>query len=853
MTSASDLLNRELNSARTMIDANSNFSLTQQQAQYSAYRGPYTTTPTYPTYHGYGNGPCESIESRKTLTDLQDQLRVLKKDLENKDALVKELSCMKDGTRQVHFEPSRYDPFVSTDRTSMVAVQRELDQCRMKLDALTHDLRETSIKSSAKDERINELKHEIDSVKREHELVVQANNQLRTRIRELESNMTSYDTVANKSSLTISILQKDLREKQDQLSELQARIRAHMEDRETNERRTDGIYKKLHELFAQLNVTLGTDYGQPSTSAFEIVINRIADMNAENALLKGKMIKLEEANKVLEQDSQTNRATIQQMTNQLQSYDHNTVSHRLQIDAIRAERDGALHDKETIKNELETVKSRLESIQKAWQNTRGELDERENHFSSNALHFKQLENDLNYSKSCFEAFKQQVGQLLSDGYVKVEPKEDEIKEKIHLLMQSSKDRGIIITNLQNQKEQLAKQLQEQIELNKESDKKRTHTESHLYDLENRLKTLNMSCTSADVYRENHKQDKAKFTHFLERLGSIMKIENYSTEMGYELNPEVILQRAEQLMKVEYGSIHDQQSSVCNLQRKIKQMKEQMENKDIHLDLLKKKVAALEEGRVGKTDLEKEIDDHVILSRKMKLKVESLTQQVNELRSENTLLKTQSSDVHTLKNRLIEREKEVRRLLEDISRLENTRDKQAVKISSLQDKMHTVDDDTNRTLISSDNAVRTLSNELRFLKSTLQQLTEREQQLLDFRALIARMLGLDAKTLSVPDYEITARLERLLTVVQSPMSVPVHQFPSSTTKSINVPQQQLPPYQKRQQPPSQQQQHHHHHHPVTHSAHGHRRRSPSPVSRRNENNYRARSLSPLQVGLDPRTY
>ncbi|CAF1676667.1 unnamed protein product, partial [Adineta ricciae] len=503
-----------------------------------------------------------------------------------------------------------------------------------------------------------------------------------------ETNMSSFDSVANKSSLTISSLQKDAREKQDQLLELQTRIRAHMEEREVNERKMDALHKKLQELFAQLSVTLGHDYGQPSTLAFETVINRIADINAENILLKGKMVKLEETNKLLEQDSQTNRATIQQMTNQLQSYDHNTIGHRLQIDAIKAERDAALHDKEMVKSELETVKSRLDSIQKAWQNTRGELDERQNRFSTNELHVKQLENDLAYSKSCFEAFKQQVGQLLSDGYIKVEPKEDEIKEKIHLLMQSSKDRGLIITNLQNQKEQLAKQLQEQLEMNKESEKKRTHTESHLYELENRLKTLNMTCTSADVYRENHKQDKAKFVHFLERLGAIMQIESYSTE----LNPEVILQRAEQLMKTENDSLNDQRTSVYNLQRKIKQMKELMENKDLHLDLLKKKVSALEEGRTAKTDLEKEIDDHVILSRKMKLKVESLTQQVNELRNENTLLKTQSADVHTLKNRLIEREKEVRRLLEDISRLENARDKQAFKISSLQDKMHSVDDE-----------------------------------------------------------------------------------------------------------------------------------------------------------------
>lgn len=95
-----------------------------------------------------------------------------------------------------------------------------------------------------------------------------------------------------------------------------------------------------------------------------------------------------------------------------------------------------------------------------------------------------------------------------------------------------------------------------------------------------------------------------------------------------------------------------------------------------------------------------------------------------------------------------------------------------------------------------------------------------------------MLGLDAKTLSVPDYEITARLERLLNVVQPAMAIPVVQIPQ---KPNNIPQQQ---------------QYHHHHHP--HSAYG-RRRSPSPVSRRTEGNHRARSLSPLHVGIDPRTY
>ena len=166
-----------------------------------------------------------------------------------------------------------------------------------------------------------------------------------------------------------------------------------------------------------------------------------------------------------------------------------------------------------------------------------------------------------------------------------------------------------------------------------------------------MKTLDNNYTTVEVYRENLKQDKAKFLHFLERLGAILKVENVSNELGYELNPDVILARVEQLMKLENDSIVDQKTSIYSLQRKIKQLKDQIENKDLHMDLLRKKVIASEEGRAGKTDLEREIDDHVILSRKMKLKVETLTQQITQLKGENAQLKAQITDVQTFQVRI----------------------------------------------------------------------------------------------------------------------------------------------------------------------------------------------------------
>ncbi|CAF3690001.1 unnamed protein product [Rotaria socialis] len=852
MTSSSYMVDREiLGSARTIIDAHSNAPFSQQ-TQHNTYRGsygtsspiPFTTTNTNHHHHGYGNGSNESYESKKVIVDLQDQIRLLKKDLEKKDALILELTSMKDPHKTDHFETAKYEALVGQERSAFEGARRELDQYRTKVEGLTQDLRETTIKSAAKDERINELKREIESLKKEHESLNQANNQLRLHMRELESNVGSYESVASKSSLTISSLQKDAKERQEQIMELQSRVRTHMEEREASERKTEGLHNKLQELFSQLSVTLGGEFGQPTAASFDNLMARISDINGENTTLKGRLVKLEEITRSVENEAHANRSTIQQMANQLHVYEQNAVSHRLQMDSIKAERDTAFNDREAMKHELETMKSRLDSVQKAWQNTRGELDQRENQYSSNESHVKQLENDLLYAKTMFDTFKQQVGQLLSDGYVKVEPKDDEIKEKIQLLMQSSKDRGVIITNLQNQKEQISKQLQEQIEINKETENKRRHAESHLHELEHRLKNLDNDYTTTEVYRENLKQDKAKFLHFLERLAAIMKIENISNELGYELNPDVILSRAEQLMKLEKDSIVDQKTSIYSLQRKIKQLKEQMENKDLHLDLLRKKVIALEEGRAAKTDLEREIDDHVMLSRKMKVKVDHLTQQVTDLKQENIQLKAQITDIQILKNRLVDQDKEIRRLLEDVDKLQNIRDKQAVKLSNLQDKIHSVDDEANRSLLSSDNAVRALSNEVRFLKSSLEQITEREHRLLDFRSLISRMLGLDSKTLSIPDYEITARLERLLSVVQPTMAIPVVPISSSAaaTTSNNFTHQQQPPVEH----------HYHHNHQNIHSAHV-RHRSPSPVSRRSEASHRARSLSPLHVGIDPRTY
>ena len=86
-------------------------------------------------------------------------------------------------------------------------------------------LTETRVKVQAREERINELKREMDSLKSENATMNSLIVSLRNRIRELEGDLGGFETVASKSGITITSLQNDNKELQKQVLELESRIR----------------------------------------------------------------------------------------------------------------------------------------------------------------------------------------------------------------------------------------------------------------------------------------------------------------------------------------------------------------------------------------------------------------------------------------------------------------------------------------------------------------------------------------------------------------------------------------------------------------------------------------------------
>lgn len=82
--------------------------------------------------------------------------------------------------------------------------------------------------------------------------------------------------------------------------------------------------------------------------------------------------------------------------------------------------------------------------------------------------------------------------------------------------------------------------------------------------------------------------------FMEQLAGIMKVDLMASDIGFDMRCDAILSRASQLSKLESEAVADRSTHIYNLQRKLKSMKQQLESKDLHLDLLRKKIAALEE-------------------------------------------------------------------------------------------------------------------------------------------------------------------------------------------------------------------------------------------------------------------
>ncbi|CAH1792732.1 unnamed protein product [Owenia fusiformis] len=475
------------------------------------------------------------------------------------------------------------------------------------------------------------------------------------------------------------------------------------------------------------------------------------------------MVTLQEALQNTELETKASRETIMRLVSEVGREQKTYKYINSDVTNMRVELDNALASRIDLEREIEALNERLEASQRAWRNARDQLENRDQNMSTLDREIKEKDYRARDAFTQFTSLKESLVSILGDryGHGHGAPCEDVIKDRIRSLVTSARDKDANIDMLEQKVRNLTEQLERQIEMQRSAERKIRQAQNDAADMEDRLHHAENDIAATDALKDGLRTDKHRYLKFMERVASAMKVDTISADVGFDMSGDAIIARAEQLQHMEMDALADKTTHVYNLQRKIKSFKDQLESKDLHNDLLRKKIQQLEERVMGRSELEQEKDDESLRSRKLEKLVEKYKMQINELRQEIRDLKARLMDSSNYRIETLEASKEIETLEEKVLRLERVRQKQAKKIHNLKQDIDMVEGEKVGTSQTADYTIGQLSSELATTKAALDEITKRERQLLDMRSVIARMLGLEVNSLAVPDYEIISRLEKLV--------------------------------------------------------------------------------------------
>ncbi|XP_036011338.1 coiled-coil domain-containing protein 170 isoform X1 [Mus musculus] len=320
--------------------------------------------------------------------------------------------------------------------------------------------------------------------------------------------------------------------------------------------------------------------------------------------------------------------------------------------------------------------------------------------------------------------------------------------------------------------QMASQLEAQIsefvgKLGNESEShqkalQRAHVaEKKLEALQSQLSHLEGELLSGDVVRDNLFLEKQKYLKFLDQLTEKMKLGHVAADLGFDVCLDVVLARIEQLVRLESNAVIENKTMAHNLQRKLKTQKERLESKEVHMNLLRQKIAQLQQEKEARSALAVERDEAHLAMRKLEKKLERMQKELSACQEHNTELKAKLADTNELKIKTLEQTKAIEDLNQSRDELEKMKENAEKKLMLVMSELENTEQEARAHQERSRAMIELASLELKTLRKSLDEAERRGMQLADFREVVSSMLGLNMTSHDPPDYEIIKCLERLL--------------------------------------------------------------------------------------------
>ncbi|NXI55331.1 CC170 protein, partial [Chloroceryle aenea] len=662
-------------------------------------------------------------------------------------------------------------------RAAAESAQSELAALSVKYDCAQSELLELRSRMVSKEASFQELKAEAESYKENNARQMSRLLSLQTRIEEMEEEVCVLTGSKNKAELTGQVALKENCELKEVLHKQNAQLSKYLNECEESRTQASKISKKYEELLAKLSGFLDMDIREKEKPQ-EHLMSKVSEICKENLTLKDQVAALKEAINVHEMESKASRETIMRLVSEVTKEQKKAMGYYQDMEKLSKDLDSAIIGRQSLEVEIRNLQDKLTANQKALDASKWELHDLKKSSSELDGSLKSSREEARTAQSSLVVFKEQVATLLSGGSAAVNSSEKAILERIQEINGKQESKEIMVSQLETQIAELSEALENQTRLYQEALERSRKAEKCSETFQDQLKHLEDELLSVELIQDGLKLEKQKYLKLLEQLNEKMKLDGLATEVGFDMNVDVILARVEQLVKLEGDAVIENKNMAYSLRRKLKTQKEKLESKELHMNLLRQKITHLEEEKQVRTALAVERDEANLAVRKLHKMIERLQKQLHLAREMNTDLKAKLSETNELKIKTLEQNRTIEELNKSQGKLERMKEKAEKQLASVKLELLSKERKTTEDKEKSKNMLDAVTSEMKVLKTAFAELAKRERQLADFREVISRMLGLNIASLALPDYEIITHLEGLIHSHQH------HYFPCVCLKNMS---------------------------------------------------------------------
>ncbi|KAG5450185.1 Coiled-coil domain-containing protein 170 [Clonorchis sinensis] len=687
--------------------------------------------------------------------EIEEQLRFYRNELDKKDELIRDLTKLNSAN---FVQPSpKY-----TEAGGRSA--EKLEQIRSQVEKLHQVVDENKGIIHEKNSIICDLRAENEKIRVDNLRSTQRIDELEQQMEEQVERINSYKAAEEQHDKVIHTIQQDVKAKNNKLLNLMSQLRS-SEARFVERLASEEVrVKSLEGALADLSHILECE---PTA---EQCILKVTELVRKMCAYKTQLDQRKDAIQAFEYEQRASRETILRLSGELTKEKNEKASANEESRKAREELVKTQSAHEQCGHHICLLEGRINDLTDSLQAARTEAEEKDKMFALlNEAETKLQAKKIPSASSCGRSGSSNGGTQLADieafgtflknvaEFFEIPNGEDSVGivsfvwNRIQEMREDVRNYSDRIEELQTDVARLS-QLQTFLHENEQSSKQR-------------IQSLEEQRASDGAIIDGLRAERNQLHDLLCKFALAMKFEEPIAETETNIVGQTLIARITQLQQGNTEKQAKQRIQITKLQRELRESKELAESLELQVSIMKRRLAEAQEHRFQNIAPASQTPMTLAASEKERNRLVKQLKQTKDdadkLREEIVLLKarllessqeklTQTEQGKVLKvtqirmneiNRNFEEQKQ--EALKLRTELDQWKKRYNTEVEKLQDRLT----ESERELVRTKEALEINRN------ST--------EQLLNFRSLIARHLGLDSEHLSVPDYEILVKLNKLI--------------------------------------------------------------------------------------------